>query len=91
MGDLNLDLFNHDTNSLVLLINHPTKVISNTSTLIDDIVYNYHEQLVKAEEGVFISSISDQYAIFHIDNIQSPEKNAKSSEKRLTNRIQWRR
>ena len=98
MGDFNLDLFNHDTHSstgeflntflrstFVPLINHPTRVTSNTCTLIDNIFCNHYQQLENPDQGVFISSISDHYPIFHIDSIQAPEKIDKSNKRRLTN------
>ena len=98
MGDFNLDLFNHDTHSstgeflntflscsFVPLINRPTRVTSNTCTLIDNIWCNHYQQLVNPDQGVFISSISDHYPVFHIDSVQSPEKTVKSRERRLIN------
>ena len=58
VGDFNLDLFNHDTHSstgeflntclsstFVPLINRPTRVNSNTCTLIDNIFCNHYQQL----------------------------------------------
>ena len=98
MDDFNLDLFNHDTNSstgeflntflsstFVPLINSPTRLTSNTCTLIDNIFCNHYQQLANPDQGVFISFISDQYPIFHNDGIQAPEKIVKSSKRRLIN------
>ena len=81
MGDFNLDLFYHDTHSstgeflntflssaFVPLINLPTRVTANTCTLIDNIFCNHYQQLGNPDQGVFISSISDHYPIFHIIN-----------------------
>ena len=86
MGDFNLDLFNHDTDSstgeflntflcfsIVTLINRPTRVTSNTCTLINNIWCNHYQQLMNPDQGVIISSISDHYPVFHIDSVQSPE------------------
>ena len=52
---------------------------SNTCTLIYNIFCNHYQQLENPDQGVFISSISDHYPIFHIDSIQIPEKMVKSS------------
>ena len=71
MGDFNLDLFNQETcsstieflntflsSSFVPLTNRPTRVTSNTSTLIDNIFCNHFQQLENPDQGLFISSIS---------------------------------
>ena len=55
--------------------------------LVDNIWCNHYQQLVNPDQGVFISSISDHYPVFHIDSVQSPEKTAKSREMRLINSL----
>ena len=87
MADFNVDLFNHGTHSstgqflntslccsFVPLINRPTRVTSNTCTIIDNIWCNHYQQLVNSGQGLLISSISDHYPVFHIGSVQSPEK-----------------
>ena len=98
MGDFNLDLFNHDTHSstgeflntflssiFVPLINRPTRVTSNTCTLIENIFCNHYQQLENPDQVVFISSVSDHYPIIHIDSIRAPEKIVEFSKRRLIN------
>ena len=41
----------------------------------DNILCNYYHQLANTDQGVFIPLIYSYYPIFHIDSIQSPDKN----------------
>ena len=78
LGDFNLDLLKHDThdatnqfieimynNSLLPVINHPTKVTCNTATLIDNIFTNNinNDQSIS---GIYPTDISDHFPVFHL-------------------------
>ena len=90
LGDLNIDLLKYEEHrptseflDLIYsyngfhLISKPTRITSNTATLIDHILTNNFQYHSKHFQGILCSSISDHYAIFHLtDNCKSglPEK-----------------
>ena len=80
LGDFNLNLLNADTHndtqgfidlmysvSLFPTITMPTRVTSNTATLIDNIFCN---NIMKEEaiSGILYTDISDHYPVFYIDH-----------------------
>ena len=78
LGDYNLDLLKHDThnptndflelmysNSLLPLINRPTRVTCNTATLIDNIFTNSIDNN-HSISGIYPADISDHFPIFHL-------------------------
>ena len=82
MGDFNIDLLKTDThkptsdfinmmfaNSLIPLINRPTRVTDKTATLIDNIFSNNHNVDKTILQGNLTIEISDHYAQFHIMEI----------------------
>ena len=77
MGDFNLNLMNHHchqptsefldimySNMFSPLITRPTRITSNTATLIDNIFTNHHDNL--AFSGLLFTDISDHLPIFCI-------------------------
>ena len=77
MGDFNLNLMNHHCHQLTSefldimysnmfspLITHPTRITSNTATLIDNIFTNHLDNL--AFSGLLFTDISDPLSIFCI-------------------------
>ena len=82
MGDFNIDLLKSDThkptndfinmmfaNSLIPLINRPTRVTSKSATLIDNIFSSNHSVDKAILQGNLTIDISDHYAQFHIMEI----------------------
>ena len=78
-GDYNIDLLNHDThgptsdfldilyaNSLVPLINRPTRITSTAATLIDNIFTNHHDY-VNSFQGAMVTDITDHLPIFYVN------------------------
>ena len=76
-GDFNINLLNSDTNvdtatftdtmfssGLYPLINKPTRVTKDSSTLIDNIFTS--ELFTKIESGICISDISDHFPVFQV-------------------------
>ena len=83
MGDFNLDLLKHEkhppteqfldmmyANAFIPLINRPTRIIKETSTLIDNIFTNNYD-------GTLQTDISDHYIVFHLSesDIINSQKN----------------
>lgn len=79
MGDFNLDLLKHEEHNLTSeflnilyscsvfpLITKPTRVTSETATLIDFILTNNLELNSRHTQGILCCSISDHYGVFHI-------------------------
>ena len=79
MGDFNLNLFNYEnhlfTNEFldimyfcmfVPLISRPTKITSNTATLIDNIFSNNLDHENHAFSGLFFTDISDHLPVFTV-------------------------
>ena len=48
------------------LITKPTRVKSNSATLIDNIFVNHSSQSLDSFQGIFYTDISDHFLIFHI-------------------------
>ena len=82
MGDLNIDLLKTDRHTPTKTfyetmqsfhffhkICNPTRVKSNSATLIDNIFTSYHENDVTA--GILLSDISDHFPIFYISTSSS--------------------
>ena len=83
MGDYNIDLLKHAThnptsefldlmfsNSFIPLVNKPTRITSNSATLIDNIFTNEYKNENKYMTEILITDISDHYPIFHIIQCQ---------------------
>ena len=79
MGDYNLDLLKHEihhptenfldsiyANYLVPLINRPTRITRESSTLIDNIFSNNYNVIDYQVNGILKTDISDHYIIFHL-------------------------
>ena len=79
IGDLNIYLLKHEAhkptfdfvdilhdNEMFPLIVKPTRVTYKSVTLIDHIMTNNFDIYSRHMQGVLMSSISDQYAIFYI-------------------------
>ena len=79
LGDMNIDFLKHDIHKLTSefidliysynafpLITKPTRVTTETATLIDHIITNNFHSTTQHYQGILCSSISDHYAIFHI-------------------------
>ena len=75
MGDFNIDLIKNDShkptndfinimfaNSLIPLINRPTRITSNLATLIDNICSSNYSIDTKILQGNLTMDISDHYA-----------------------------
>ena len=91
MGDFNIDLMKNTShrptndflnmlfsNSLMPLINKPTRITTHSATLIDNIFSNSHDTEGKILQGNLTTSISDHFAQFHI--IEIPEKSNSDDE-----------
>ena len=50
------------------LISKPTRVTTNSATLIDHILTNNFDVQCKHKQGILCNSITDHYAVFHITN-----------------------
>ena len=86
-GDFNFDLLKHDmhkptsdfldhmySQSFFPLINRPTRVTENTATLIDNIFTNNYDSKNKVLSGIYPTTISDHYMIWHISQVQEYPK-----------------
>ena len=82
VGDLNINLLdpiaieddyinNCRSNSLILLINKPTRNANNNPSILDHILSN---QLYDTFNGIFLLDITDHYPIFTIVPINCPQK-----------------
>ena len=84
LGDFNLDIMNSETHkstgeyldmlssfSYLPMINKPTRVTTDSATIIDNIFTNNAIDLNNCLHGIFITDISDHYPIFHINLNQS--------------------
>ena len=82
LGDLNLDLLKHEEHrptsalldilysyNMYPLISKPTRVNTNSATLIDHILTNNFDVQCKHIQGILCNSITEHYAVFHITNI----------------------
>ena len=87
MGNFNLDLLKHElhpptekfldtmyANSLIPVINRPTRVTKDTCTLIDNIFTNDYDIIDNHFYGIIQANISDHYVLFHIRNIINKTK-----------------
>jgi hypothetical protein len=93
MGDFNINLFNSDTHSptsqfidslysksLFPLINRPTRICNESSTLIDNIFSNniFNDTLCN---GLFFTDITDHFPVFSINcgfNVEAPKEHIRS-------------
>ena len=79
MGDYNIDLLKHAIHNptsefldlmfsyiFIPLVNKPTRITSNSATIIDNIFINEYISENKYMTGILITDISYQYPIFHI-------------------------
>ena len=79
MGDCNVDLMKYDShkktsefldlifaNSFIPLINRPTRITSETATLIDHIYTNNYNINDKLYQGILLTDISDHNIVFHV-------------------------
>ena len=95
MGDFNVNLLNYETHcktkdfvdslfslSYIPLINKPTRITRNSSTLIDNIYYN-ESNPNDSLSGIFYTDISDHFPIFYL----LPLKKSKLSDKVLRRKI----
>ena len=94
MGDFNLDLLKHElhrptercldtmyANSYIPMINRPTRVTRNTSTLIDNIFTNNYSIDSLLFNGILKGDISDHYILFHIIKSTDSTKDVNSDYK----------
>ena len=95
MGDYNLDLLKHEihhptenfldimyANYLVPLINRPTRITRESSTLIDNIFSNNYNVIDYQVNGILKTDITDHYIIFHLLSLKV-EKNLWTSSTKL--------
>ena len=81
MGDFNINLLNFDkhaettsfvdllhANSFVSLINRPTRVTTNSATLIDNIFTNCYGNIENTFQCLIYTDVSDHFPIVHIDS-----------------------
>ena len=87
MGDYNINLLNSDThipsgefmdilysNEFLPLISRPTRISTNSATLIDNIFTNNHDGLNCSINGILVSDISDHFPIFHVNQTFSVDE-----------------
>ena len=94
MGDYKINLLNVDThqltsdfndtlfsNGFVPMITRPTRVTSNSATLIDNIFTNQvnNNNINHVMSGILLTDISDHYPIFHIENVVNDVEMLKST------------
>ena len=97
MGDYNINLLSAEThsptseflelmfsNTYVPLINKPTRVSTNTATIIDNIFTN-SKQFDSSFSGILYTDISDHFPIFFIDNLQAQSEDTTYSLRRSYN------
>ena len=78
LGDLNINLLRHNvhrqttdfldimySNGFIPLINRPTRVTSETGTIIDHIYSNDLNVTRTTVQGILVTDITDHYPIFH--------------------------
>ena len=93
MGDYNLDLPKHEihhptenfldimyANYFIPLINRPTRITRESSTLIDDIFSNNYNVNDHQVNGILKTDITDHYIIFHILSLKI-EKSSNNEHK----------
>ena len=81
LGDLNLDLLKHEEHrptsafldilysyNVYPLISKPTRVYTNSTTLIDHILTNNFDIQCKHKQGILCNSITYHFVVFHITN-----------------------
>ena len=81
LADLNIDFLKHEEHTptsafldllysynVFPLISKPTRITTDTATLIDHILTNNFQHYSKHIQGILCTSISDHYAIFHLTN-----------------------
>ena len=98
LGDFNVNLFNINTHegtstfseflfsfSYIPIINRPTRVTTNSATLIDNIFTNNIDACLKSTQGVLINHISDHFPIFSILNNCTTTKDIELVYKRKIN------
>ena len=86
LGDLNIDFLKSDehkptsdfldtiySHNLFPLITKPTRVTSDSATLIDHILTNNFDAFSSHFQGILCSSFSDYYAVFHVTSSYSVE------------------
>ena len=96
LGDFNINLLNTDVHlasrefldllfslSFRPLITKPTRVKSNSATLIDNIFVNHSSQSLDSFQGIFYTDISDHFPIFHIDLSSIKDKPLGSVKRRI--------
>ena len=94
MGDYNLDLINSGThrptnefieinyaNLCIPLINKPTRITNNSSTLIDNIFSNIIEDDL-CNKGILYWSISDHFPVFYLHKTEPDNTEKKTPHKR---------
>ena len=87
LGDFNFDLFKHElhkptsdfldcmySQACFPLINRPTRVTQSSATLIDNIFSNQYDSKNKVLSGIYPTTISDHYLIWHISQIREYPK-----------------
>ena len=80
LGDYNINILNYETHratadfvdilysyAIFPLINRPTRITSNSATLIDNIFTNNLVALEKSTNGILVTDISDHFPVFHIN------------------------
>jgi len=101
MGDFNINLINHEnhlatstfldgifSNMLYPLILHPTRITSNSATLIDNIFTNNYSS-VCSNNGLLFSDISDHLPVFTISfELDSQNRNVNKSDVYIRNKSQ---
>ena len=80
MGDYNKNLLNSSTHrhtgefvdilysdEFLPLISRPTRITSNSATLIDNIMINCVDNLNSSINGILVTDISDHFPVFHVN------------------------
>lgn len=82
LGDFNINLMNTDkaecnefvdlmnSHALVPLIASPTRVTSESATLIDNIFSNSYVMNVDGQSGILCNDISDHYSVFYVSDLK---------------------
>ena len=81
LGDWNFNLLNYESHvatakafdmfysySFMPLINRPTRISTNSATIIDNIFTNNHSDIANSWQGILITDISDHLPIFYINH-----------------------
>ena len=87
LGDYNVNLINSDTHDLTAeftdimysneflpLISRPTRITPDSTTLIDNIFTNNHDDVNNSLNGLLVTDISDHFPIFHVNRSLSVEE-----------------